>query len=98
MEALAEKDKMIAREQRRSKKLILELLPPAVIERLTQRKVHPIHFLFQKLISYFIFSQEVAFSYDAATVMFCSLYGFSDIVQSMENLIVTNIFLSILSH
>ena len=41
------------------------------------------------MITYFSLFQKVSFSYDAATVMFCSLYGFTDLINTMEPLKVS---------
>ena len=70
IEGIAQKSQSIAKEQRRSEKLILRLLPPSVASRLIEQK-------------------RVSFTYDASTIMFCSLYGFTDIIMKSEPLRVT---------
>jgi len=67
IKALAISGSKVTREQKRSEKLILALLPPTVAARLIEQK-------------------KVSFSYDAATIMFCSLYGFSELINTMEPL------------
>ena len=39
----------------------------------------------KEIYSFSIF-QKVSFSYDAATIMFCSLYGFSELIDKMDPL------------
>ena len=87
IQALAVKSKKISQEQRRSERLILKLLPTSVATRLIEQKVRFCDSLTSiHIITYFFLFQKVSFSYDAATVMFCSLYGFTDLINTMEPL------------
>jgi len=67
IEALAVRSDKITKEQKRSERLILKLLPTSVASKLIEQR-------------------KFAYSYDAATVMFCSLYGYSEVINSMEPL------------
>ena len=93
IQALAVKSKKISQEQRRSERLILKLLPTSVATRLIEQKVKfsdsLTSHIFKWLSTFFFLFQKVSFSYDAATVMFCSLYGFTDLINTMEPLKVS---------
>ena len=79
-------DLFIGQLTRRSEKIVREQKRS---ERLVTKLLPPV--VIERLKE----KREVAFTYDAATVMFCSLYGFSEVIQEIDPMQVTITFLRV---
>ena len=91
MEAITRKVVEIGKEQKRAERLLGKLLPKNVALALKNGQVHFIdavlklgneYILYSTVVSFWSFPvQKISESFDAATVMFCTISGFKDLTK-----------------